>query len=154
MCHRTALGVSLQAWQPWVGINAIMFFFPILLSQFFDTQGALYGNLGMNIANALATLIAVFGVDRCGRISLFMVSGFSMVFCHACMIYLAAAEQTTTVGMAIIGANRLSPQLSPVPLLLVHRWNGPLERLARRPHLPLCGELRVRLGAPAMVGLL
>ena len=70
---------------------------------------------------------------------------------HRLMMLLPPADPRRESWMSV---DRLSPQLSPVPLLLVHRWNGPLERLARRPHLPLCGELRVRLGAPAMVGLL
>ena len=54
--------------QAFCGINAIMFFAPQMLTRFFSPSASLYGTLGINVTNALATLVTFVAVDRFGRV--------------------------------------------------------------------------------------
>ena len=71
-----------MASQAFCGINAIMFFAPQILTRFFSPSAALFGTLGINLANAFATLITFFGVDRLGRLPLLLGSGALMCVRH------------------------------------------------------------------------
>ena len=99
---RTALGVSVQAFQQLTGINAIMFFAPAMLSRFFSSTAALYGTLAINIVNHLGTYITFGTVDRLGRVTLLVISGAGM--CIALLIVggLASMPATQDVGVAVI----------------------------------------------------
>jgi len=49
--YRTIEGVLLQFFQQWTGINAIMYFAPVMFSTFFDETTAIVGNLVVMIVN-------------------------------------------------------------------------------------------------------
>ncbi|EOD23782.1 hypothetical protein EMIHUDRAFT_443968 [Emiliania huxleyi CCMP1516] len=107
MRHRMLLGVALQCWQPLAGINAIMFFAPKILLAYFSAEAALWGTLGINVANAAATVVALVGVDRLGRVPLLLASGLLMCVCHLAMVALALSPPSQQLGYAVVSVASL-----------------------------------------------
>lgn len=69
MRHRMLLGVGLMVFQTFSGMNAIMFYAPQILTEYFSSTAALYGTLGINFVNFLSTFITVCGVVRAAAAS-------------------------------------------------------------------------------------
>eukprot|EP00121_Abeoforma_whisleri_P007011 Awhi_evm1s6387 len=78
MAFRTFLGCGSQFLQQICGINAIMFFAPDIISTFFGSEQAIYGNLGIQVANFLATFITIVLIERMGRVSLLQIGAVGM----------------------------------------------------------------------------
>eukprot|EP00121_Abeoforma_whisleri_P005736 Awhi_evm1s5204 len=78
MAYRTFLGCGSQFLQQICGINAIMFFAPDIISTFFGAEQAIYGNLGIQVANFLATFITIVLIERMGRVSLLQIGAVGM----------------------------------------------------------------------------
>eukprot|EP00873_Tetraselmis_striata_P025697 jgi/Tetstr1/445961/TSEL_033588.t1 len=102
MRARTLLGMSLQFFQQFSGINAIMFFAPAMLARFFSAAGALYGALAINVLNHAATYITLAAVDRAGRVVLMVSSGAIMAAAHLAVAVLAAQPPAPSTGYAIV----------------------------------------------------
>ncbi|KAJ3615968.1 hypothetical protein Zmor_012152 [Zophobas morio] len=78
MRHRLFIGCGGQFLQQLSGINAIMFFAPSIISDFFGQDASLYGNLGIQVANFLATFICLALIERAGRVTLLLTGAFGM----------------------------------------------------------------------------
>lgn len=104
---------------PTIGINAIMFYAPVILSSIgFGTQAALMNTAIIGAVNVAATLVAVALVDRAGRRPLFLFGGGQMALSQAALAVLlgvffkeggsgsgsaaAAATLPKPVGIAVI----------------------------------------------------
>jgi len=57
MRSRTVYGMLLQTFQQLSGINAIMFYAPIIFDDFFGNKGGIYGSLALNVINFFSTFI-------------------------------------------------------------------------------------------------
>jgi hypothetical protein len=74
-----AITVLLQMFQQLTGINAIMFYAPVLFTTLgFKTEASLYSAVITGAVNALSTLVSVYTVDRVGRRMLLLDGGVQM----------------------------------------------------------------------------
>jgi MFS family permease len=86
--HSLAIGVAVPAFQQFTGVNAIMFFAPILFSSLGSGhETALLNAVVIGAVNLLSTLAAVFLVDRAGRRPLFFVGGVQMLLSHVALAF-------------------------------------------------------------------
>jgi len=68
MGYRVFIGCALQSIQQLSGINAIMFYAPRILEDFFGAAGSIYGALALNVVNFFSTFITILTVERFGRV--------------------------------------------------------------------------------------
>ncbi|RDX90021.1 Sugar transport protein 13, partial [Mucuna pruriens] len=73
------ISIALQVFQQFTGINAIMFYAPVL----FDTLGykndaSLYSAVIIGAVNVLSTIVSIYSVDRLGRRMLLLEAGVQM----------------------------------------------------------------------------
>ncbi|KAH9617778.1 hypothetical protein KSS87_002546 [Heliosperma pusillum] len=62
------IGVLMQVFQQMTGINAIMFYAPVLFQTMgFKSDGSLLSAVIIGLVNVFSTLVSVFGVDKFGR---------------------------------------------------------------------------------------
>ncbi|KAI3425243.1 hypothetical protein D9Q98_009011 [Chlorella vulgaris] len=74
------LAVMIPTFQQWTGINAIMFYVPILFSSLGTGQkGALLNAVIIGGVNLVATFVSIYLVDRAGRRKLFLEGGMQML---------------------------------------------------------------------------
>jgi len=81
MKFRVFTGCALQTIQQLSGINAIMFYAPVIFHKFWGPAGGLYGGLALNVINFFSTFITIATVERWGRV-LILFSG-AVVMCTA-----------------------------------------------------------------------
>ncbi|PRW33669.1 H(+) hexose cotransporter 2 [Chlorella sorokiniana] len=73
------LAVAIPTFQQWTGINAIMFYVPILFSSLgTGDDGALLNAVIIGSVNLVSTGVAILLVDRAGRRALFLEGGAQM----------------------------------------------------------------------------
>lgn len=73
------MATAIPFFQQLTGINAIMFYAPVLFSTLgFGADASLYSAVITGAVNVLATLVSVAAVDRYGRRFLFIEAGFQM----------------------------------------------------------------------------
>ncbi|CAN6351091.1 unnamed protein product [Urochloa humidicola] len=78
------VAVLLQMFQQLTGINAIMFYAPVLFKTLgFKTDAALYSAVIIGAVNVLSTLVAVHAVDRAWRRMLLLEAGVYMFLSQA-----------------------------------------------------------------------
>eukprot|EP00250_Pteridium_aquilinum_P028921 c38102_g1_i1 orf=85-1611(+) len=78
------IGVMIQTFQQLSGINAIMFYSPVLLeSMGFGNNAALYSAAITGTVNVLATVASILVVDRFGRVPLLLAGGAQMFVAQA-----------------------------------------------------------------------
>lgn len=69
--------------QQLTGINAIMFYAPVLFKTLgFGNDASLMGAVITGVVNVFATLVSVFTVDKLGRRILFLQGGIQMFICQ------------------------------------------------------------------------
>ena len=79
--------------QQFTGINAIMFYVPVLFSTLGSGRSAsLLNTVIIGAVNVLATFVAIFTVDKAGRRRLFLVGGIQMVLALVCTGVLIGIE--------------------------------------------------------------
>ncbi|OAY80633.1 Sugar transport protein 13 [Ananas comosus] len=70
------IAVVLQIFQQFTGINAIMFYAPVLFNTLgFKSDAALYSAVITGAINVLSTLVSIYSVDRIGRRMLLLEAG-------------------------------------------------------------------------------
>ncbi|KAK3147971.1 hypothetical protein QOZ80_3BG0289020 [Eleusine coracana subsp. coracana] len=73
------IAVLLQIFQQFTGINAIMFYAPVLFNTLgFKSDASLYSAVITGAVNVLSTLVSVYSVDRVGRRMLLLEAGVQM----------------------------------------------------------------------------
>ncbi|XP_047979604.1 sugar transport protein 13-like [Salvia hispanica] len=73
------IAVALQVFQQFTGINAIMFYAPVLFDTVgFGNDAALYSAVITGAVNVLSTVVSIYSVDRVGRRVLLLQAGVQM----------------------------------------------------------------------------
>lgn len=73
------IAVCMQIFQQFTGINAIMFYAPVLFNTVgFKSDASLYSAVITGAVNVLATLVSIYSVDRLGRRMLLLQAGVQM----------------------------------------------------------------------------
>ncbi|XP_076958367.1 sugar transport protein 13-like [Bidens hawaiensis] len=75
------IAVALQFFQQFTGINAIMFYAPVLFSTLgFKNDASLYSAVITGAVNVLSTVVSIYSVDKVGRRFLLLQAGVQMFF--------------------------------------------------------------------------
>lgn len=70
-----------QIFQQFSGINAIMFYAPVLFNTLgFKSDASLYSAVITGAVNVLATVVSIYSVDKVGRRVLLLEAGVQMFF--------------------------------------------------------------------------
>ncbi|XP_073135658.1 sugar transport protein 13-like [Henckelia pumila] len=73
------ISVALQIFQQCTGINAIMFYAPVLFDTLgFGSDAALYSAVITGAVNVISTVVSIYSVDKLGRRMLLLEAGFQM----------------------------------------------------------------------------
>ncbi|KAK4482886.1 hypothetical protein RD792_010059 [Penstemon davidsonii] len=73
------IALSLQIFQQFTGINAIMFYAPVLFNTVgFQQNSSLYSSVITGAVNVLSTIVSVYSVDKVGRRLLLLEAGVQM----------------------------------------------------------------------------
>ncbi|KAH6816458.1 Major facilitator superfamily protein [Perilla frutescens var. frutescens] len=73
------IAVALQIFQQFTGINAIMFYAPVLFDTVgFGNDAALYSAVITGAVNVLSTVVSIYSVDKLGRRVLLLEAGVQM----------------------------------------------------------------------------
>ena len=79
------IGVCLQMFQQFTGINAIMFYAPILFQTVgFKNDGSLLSAIITGLVNVFSTLISIYAVDKIGRRLLLLNACVIMLISQVC----------------------------------------------------------------------
>ena len=77
------IGMLLQLFQQFTGINAIMFYAPVLFQTVgFGSDAALLSAVITGVINVLSTFVGIYLVDRTGRRFLLLQSSVHMLICQ------------------------------------------------------------------------
>ncbi|GMH08421.1 hypothetical protein Nepgr_010261 [Nepenthes gracilis] len=75
------IAVALQIFQQFTGINAIMFYAPVLFNTLgFGGNASLYSAVITGAVNVLSTIVSIYSVDKVGRRLLLLEAGVQMFF--------------------------------------------------------------------------
>ncbi|KAL0924750.1 hypothetical protein M5K25_005605 [Dendrobium thyrsiflorum] len=75
------IAIVLQIFQQFTGINAIMFYSPVLFNTLgFKNDASLYSAVITGAVNVVSTLVSIYSVDRVGRRALLLEAGVQMFF--------------------------------------------------------------------------
>jgi len=92
------IGMLLQFFQQFTGINAIMFYAPVLFQTVgFGNDAALLSAVVTGTINVLSTFVGIFLVDKTGRRFLLLQSSVHMLICQVTLVKL-----TFLVSQAIL----------------------------------------------------
>ncbi|KAF5736852.1 hypothetical protein HS088_TW14G01007 [Tripterygium wilfordii] len=97
------IGISIQVFQQFTGINAIMFYAPVLFQTVgFKNNASLLSSVITGLVNVFSTLVSIYAVDRFGRRKLLLQACVQMFICQAAIggILLADLKPTGTLGKA------------------------------------------------------
>lgn len=73
------IAVALQIFQQFTGINAIMFYAPVLFDTVgFGSDAALYSAVITGAVNVVSTIVSIYSVDKAGRRLLLLEAGVQM----------------------------------------------------------------------------
>lgn len=73
------IAIALQVFQQFTGINAIMFYAPVLFDTLgFGNDAALYSSVITGAVNVLSTIVSIYCVDKLGRRVLLLEAGVQM----------------------------------------------------------------------------
>ncbi|XP_072952110.1 sugar transport protein 8-like [Typha angustifolia] len=131
------IAILMQVFQQFTGINAIMFYAPVLFQTMgFKNDGSLLSAVITGSVNVLSTVVSVFLVDRVGRKALLL---------QACVQMLASQIAIGIILQLFLKtSNNLSPHLAIVVVILVclyvasFAWSwGPLGWLIPSETFPL-----------------
>ncbi|KAL7545449.1 hypothetical protein ACHAWF_008804 [Thalassiosira exigua] len=78
MKRRVLKGILLQSIQQLAGINAIIFYAPSILEDFFGPKGGMYGALALNVVNFLSTFITMLTIEKFGRVFILFTGALLM----------------------------------------------------------------------------
>ncbi|KAL2463935.1 Sugar transport protein 13 [Forsythia ovata] len=75
------ISVALQIFQQFTGINAIMFYAPVLFATVgFGSDASLYSAVITGAVNVVSTIVSIYSVDKVGRRLLLLEAGVQMFF--------------------------------------------------------------------------
>lgn len=91
------IAVALQFFQQFTGINAIMFYAPVLFSTLgFKNDASLYSAVITGAVNVLSTVVSIYSVDKLGRRFLLLQAGVQMFLAHVVIAVILGLKVTDT----------------------------------------------------------
>ncbi|KAM0937627.1 putative major facilitator, sugar transporter, major facilitator superfamily [Dioscorea sansibarensis] len=102
--HRPQLIVNMliQVFQQLTGINAIMFYAPVLFNTLgFESDASLYSAVITGTVNVLSTILSICSVDRIGRRVLLLEAGVQMFISHvmiAIILGIKVSDHSSTLS--------------------------------------------------------
>ncbi|PWA57506.1 major facilitator superfamily protein [Artemisia annua] len=91
------IAVALQFFQQFTGINAIMFYAPVLFSTLgFHNGASLYSAVITGAVNVLSTVVSIYSVDKLGRRFLLLQAGVQMFLAHVVISVVLGLKVTDT----------------------------------------------------------
>ncbi|KAI3469553.1 hypothetical protein Pfo_026216 [Paulownia fortunei] len=76
------IGITIQVFQQFTGINAIMFYAPVLFQTVgFKNDSSLLSSVITGIVNVFSTFVSIVAVDRVGRRKLLLQASVQMLIC-------------------------------------------------------------------------
>lgn len=85
------IAISIQVFQQFTGINAIMFYAPVLFQAVgFKNDGSLLSAVITGVVNVLSTVVSIVAVDKVGRRKLLLQASVQMLICmvHNTFLYI------------------------------------------------------------------
>ncbi|CAK9212610.1 unnamed protein product [Sphagnum jensenii] len=96
------ISVLLQFFQQFTGINAIMFYAPVLFQTIgFASNASLYSAVITGAVNVLSTVAAIVVVDKVGRRLLFLEAGFQMFIAQTAIAGILGTAMKNTPSTAL-----------------------------------------------------
>ncbi|KAL4588349.1 hypothetical protein LXL04_001233 [Taraxacum kok-saghyz] len=102
------ISIALQFFQQFTGINAIMFYAPVLFSTLgFKSDASLYSTVITGAVNVISTIVSIYSVDKLGRRFLLLEAGVQMFFAQVIIAIILGIKVTDTsddlsTGFAVI----------------------------------------------------
>ncbi|KAI9115067.1 hypothetical protein K1719_014080 [Acacia pycnantha] len=102
------IAILLQVFQQFTGINAIMFYAPVLFSTIgFKGNASLYSAVITGLVNVVCTLVSVYSVDKVGRRMLLLQACVQMLLCQVAVAIVLGLKLTDhsnlmSTGLAIV----------------------------------------------------
>ncbi|XP_019180178.1 PREDICTED: sugar transport protein 6-like [Ipomoea nil] len=91
------ISVLLQVFQQFTGINAVMFYAPVLFQTMgFKANGSLLSSIITGLVNVLATFVSIYTVDKAGRRKLLLQGCIQMVISQMAVGIILATNLKTT----------------------------------------------------------
>ncbi|GLT99667.1 hypothetical protein SLE2022_170910 [Rubroshorea leprosula] len=91
------IAVALQVFQQFTGINAIMFYAPVLFDTLgFGNDASLYSSVITGAVNVLSTLVSIYSVDKVGRRVLLLEAGVQMFLSQVAIAIILGIKVTNT----------------------------------------------------------
>ncbi|KAL1803911.1 hypothetical protein ACET3Z_032558 [Daucus carota] len=98
------IAIALQIFQQCTGINAIMFYAPVLFSTLgFKDNASLYSAVITGAVNVLSTVVSIYVVDKLGRRILLLEAGVQMFFAQiiiAIILGIKVTDHSDNLGSA------------------------------------------------------
>ncbi|KAI5423488.1 sugar transport protein 13 [Lathyrus oleraceus] len=89
------ISIALQIFQQFTGINAIMFYAPVLFNTLgFKNDASLYSAVITGAVNVLSTIVSIYTVDKLGRRMLLLEAGVQMFFSQLIIAILLGIKVT------------------------------------------------------------
>lgn len=89
------IAVALQFFQQFTGINAIMFYAPVLFSTLgFENDASLYSTVITGAVNVVSTIVSIYSVDKLGRRFLLLEAGVQMFFAQVIIAIILGIKVT------------------------------------------------------------
>lgn len=81
------MAILIPCFQQLTGINAIMFYAPVLFNTIgFGNDASLMSAVITGSVNVVATIVSIYGVDKWGRRFLFLEGGIQMLICQVIIL--------------------------------------------------------------------
>ncbi|KAA8548626.1 hypothetical protein F0562_000310 [Nyssa sinensis] len=91
------IGILMQVFQQFTGINAIMFYAPVLFQTVgFKNDASLLSAVITGTVNVLSTFVSIYAVDKAGRRKLLLQACIQMFICQAAIGGILAVHLKTT----------------------------------------------------------
>lgn len=91
------IGIMLQIFQQFTGINAIMFYAPVLFQTMgFKTDASLLSTIVFGVVNVASTFVSIYAVDKIGRRKLLLQACVQMFICQVQIITIRNMNCTST----------------------------------------------------------
>jgi SP family xylose:H+ symportor-like MFS transporter len=97
------VGIMLSVFQQLVGINAVLYFAPLMFNKMgLDTNASLLQTVIVGVANVVFTLVALVTVDRWGRKPLLILGAVVMAISMLVLGTLFATNQYGTLALIVV----------------------------------------------------
>jgi SP family sugar:H+ symporter-like MFS transporter len=102
MRYRVLLGVAMQLLNQFSGNEAINFYAPVILERIFGSRQSILNAFLLGLVNLVAVIVALFTVDKIGRIPLWLAGGAVMFVSQLINSVLQSLDATPATNYAFL----------------------------------------------------